>query len=79
MPILRELTFLSEQQGLWWAAQLTALLLDMKAATEQARAQENHWLHPLEVVAWQTRYLRLLAKGDQVHPRATAPLAIEGV
>jgi transposase len=71
--ILRELTFLSEEQGLWWAAKFKALLLDMKEATEQARAQGKQWLHPLEVADWQTRYLRLLDEGDQVHPRATAP------
>lgn len=71
--ILRELTFLSEEQGLWWAAKLKALLVDMKEATEQARAQRKHWLHPLEVVDWQARYLRLLDEGDQTHPRATAP------
>ena len=71
--ILRELTALAEEQGLWWAAKLKALLLDMKEATEQARAQGKHWLHPLEVVDWQARYFRLLDEGDLAHPHATAP------
>jgi transposase len=71
--ILRELTFLAEEQGWWWAAKLKALLLDMREATEQARAQGKHWLHPLEVVDWQVRFLSLLDEGAQAHPRAAAP------
>ncbi len=35
--LLRELTFLAEEQGLEWAADLKALLLEMKAVTDQAR------------------------------------------
>ena len=71
--LLRDLTFLAEEQGVWWAAKLKALLLDMKEATEQAREQGKLWLDPLEVVDWETRFLELLAEGDQAHPRATAP------
>jgi transposase len=71
--LLRELTYLAEELGLWWAAKLKALLLDMKEATEQAREQGRHWLHPLEVVDWQHRYLDLLTEGDHAHPRAQAP------
>lgn len=71
--LLRELTYLAEELGLWWAAKLKALLLDMKEATQQARAQGKHWLHPLEVVDWQHQFLAILAEGDQAHPRAQAP------
>ena len=71
--LLRELTYLAEDLGLWWAAKLKALLLDMKEATEQARTQGRHWLHPLEVVDWQHQYLEILAQGDLAHPRAQAP------
>lgn len=71
--LLRELTYLAEEQGLWWAAKLKALLLEMQEATEQARAQGKLWLHPLEVVDWETRFLELLAEGDQAHPPALAP------
>jgi transposase len=35
--LLRELTFLAEEQGAAWAADLKGLLLDRKEATEQAR------------------------------------------
>ena len=71
--LLRELTYLAEEQGLWWAAKLKALLLAMKEATEQARAQGKLWLHPLEVLDWQTRFLELLAEGDEAHPRVHGP------
>ena len=71
--LLRDLTFLAEEQGWWWAAKLKALLLDMKEATEQARTLGKHWLHPLEVVDWESRFLDLLAEGDAAHPHAQAP------
>lgn len=71
--LLRELTFLSEEQGWWWAAKLKALLLLMKEATEQARQMGKLWLDPLEVADWQARFLELLAEGDLAHPRALAP------
>jgi len=70
--LLRELTFLAEEQG-WWAAKLKALLLDMKDASEQAHSQGRLWLDPLEVADWQFRFLQLLDEGDQAHPRAHAP------
>lgn len=71
--ILRELTFLAEEQGWWWAAKLKALLLDMKEASEQGRLQGRLWLDPLEVADWQARFQELLAEGDQAHPRTHAP------
>ncbi len=71
--LLRELTYLAEDLGLWWAAKLKALLLEMKEATAQTRARGKHWLHPLEVVDWECQFLDLLAEGDAVHPRAVAP------
>lgn len=71
--LLRELTYLAEEQGLWWAAKLKALLLDMKAATLEAREQGKLGLDPLEVADWETRFLELLVEGDRAHPRAQAP------
>ena len=70
--LLRDLVFL-EEQGIPWAADLKTLLLDMKEATDQARAQGKPRLDPLEVVDWEAQFLRLLHEGDQAHPRATAP------
>ncbi len=71
--VLRELVFLAEEQGAVWAADLKELFLDMKQATEQARAQGKRWLDPLEVADWETRFLELLAEGERLHPQAIAP------
>src|SRR5947209_12177596 len=60
---LRELTFLDEEQGQAWAAQMKALLLESKAAVEQARAEGCSRLHPLEVADWKASYAALLAEG----------------
>jgi transposase len=71
--LLRELTFLAEEQGLWWAAKLKALLLEMKEATVQARECKKLWLDPLEVADWEAHFLALLREGDHAHPRAQGP------
>src|SRR5438132_3948168 len=71
--VLRELTFLAEEEGLAWAAELKALLLDMKEATEQAREQGLATLHPLEVEDWQAQFVALLAHADATTPTAQAP------
>ncbi|MGH2479320.1 MAG: IS66 family transposase [Ktedonobacteraceae bacterium] len=70
--ILRELTYLAEELGLWWAAKLKRVLLAMKAATDQARADGKPCLSATEVAAWDARFLAVLDEGDQVHPRAPA-------
>jgi len=69
VPILRELTALAEEQGLWWAAKRKAVLLDMKEATELARNEEKHWLHLLDVADWHARVLALL---DRLRPTGCA-------
>lgn len=69
----RELVFLSEDQGWWWAATRNTLLLDRKEATEHARARGTRVVHPRDVRDWQQHVLVLLAEGDRAHPRATAP------
>ncbi len=76
--LLRDLVFLAEEQAAVWAADLKELLLDMKQATEQAREQGKLWLDPLEVVAWEARFLELLAEGDRLHPHAVAPPGARG-
>jgi transposase len=65
---LRELTFLSEEQQQVWAEQMITLLLDIKAAVEQARAEGRRSLHPLEVQDWKTQYRALLEEGYQANP-----------
>jgi transposase len=76
--ILRELVFQAEEQGAVWAAELKDLLLSMKQATQQARAQGKRGLDPLEVRDWERAFLHLLDEGDDVTPRATAPPGTKG-
>jgi len=71
--LLRELTFLAEEQGIAWAADLKSLLLDMKEATLEARARGDPRLASLEVIDWEAQFLAILDEGDQAHPRAMAP------
>jgi transposase len=76
--VVRELTFLAEEQDLEWAAELKALLLEMKEATEQARAQGLATLHPLEVQDWQAQFVALVAHADATTPTAQAPPGTRG-
>jgi transposase len=76
--LLRELTFLAEEQHLEWAADLKALVLSMKEATDEARAQGLATLHPLEVADWQAQFLALLAHADATTPTAQAPPGTKG-
>src|SRR5207248_4086245 len=55
------------------AAQMKALLLESKAAVEQARAEGRSRLHPLEVADWKARYAALLAQGYQANPPDPPP------
>src|SRR5260221_9912638 len=70
---LRELIFLYEQLQQVWAEQMQELLLDMKAAVDQARAEGRKALHFLEVPDWKTRYVALLEEGYQANPPDPPP------
>jgi transposase len=72
---LRELIFLHEQLQQAWAGQMQELLLDMKAAVEQARADGRQRLHFLEMQDWKTRYAALLEEGYQANPPDPPPAA----
>lgn len=65
---LRELTFVEEQYDQPWANDLTALLLEMRAATEQARSQGQTRLPSPERDALVARYEHLLALGLAANP-----------
>jgi transposase len=65
---LRELIFLHEVLQQVWAGQMKELLLDMKSAVEQARAEGRQGLHPLEMQDWKTRYQALLEEGYLANP-----------
>lgn len=58
--LLRELTFVEEVLGQPWAAEMKALLLDMKDAAERAREAGNVCVLPQEVHLFLTRYRSVL-------------------
>lgn len=65
---LRELTFLQEQYHQAWAKDVKHLLLEMKAATEQARRQGLAQLDGTDRRALVARYEELLACGLAANP-----------
>lgn len=60
---LRELTFLEEQFAQSWARKLKHLLLEMKVATDAARAQGQLQVAPAHREDFVARYQALLASG----------------
>jgi transposase len=68
---LRELTFLEEQYAQTWAQDLKALLREMKAATDRARAAGVAGLAPQERDCFVTRYEQLRATGLAANPPPT--------
>jgi transposase len=71
--LLRDLTFLIEEHHQEWAQQMKDLLLAMKAAVEQARADGRVALHPTEVADWQAQYQAVLLEGEAAQPRDLSP------
>ncbi|MGZ3680471.1 MAG: IS66 family transposase [Ktedonobacterales bacterium] len=65
---LRELTFLEEQYQQGWAKELKQLLLEMKAAVDQARAQHLPGLSVDQRDGFVGRYEALLAAGLAANP-----------
>ncbi len=65
---LRELTFLEEQYQQTWAKDLKALLREMKAIVEQARAEGLRSLPTAVRATLVTRYRSLLAAGHAANP-----------
>ena len=72
---LRELIFLEEEQQQTWAGEMKRLLLDIKAAVEQARTEGRTRLHPLEVADWKAQYGAVLQAGYQANPPDPPPEA----
>jgi transposase len=70
---LRELTYLYEEQQQDWAGRMKTLLLDIKAAVEQARTEGRSSLHPLEVADWKAQYAALLEEGYRANPPDPPP------
>ena len=72
--LLRDLTFVHEEEKQEWAAEMKSLLLDMKAAVEQARMQGRESLHPLEVQDWKARYHGLLEQAAEAPSMKQVPV-----
>jgi transposase len=70
---LRELTFLEEAYHQTWAKDLTGLLLEMKAAVEQARTRGAPALPAAERRAFVARYDHVLAAGLAANPPPERP------
>jgi transposase len=67
---LRELIFVEEQLKQAWAGQLKALLLEIKQAADQARADGLTALPATAQRAWGARYEGLVAEGQRLNPRS---------
>ena len=65
---LRELTFVEEQYQQPWATELKTLLLELKAATEQAREEGLRSLPAVLREAFVLRYQAVLAAGHAANP-----------
>ena len=65
---LRELTFVEEVLKQAWAGTLKTLLLEIKAAAEQARAAGLLALPVAAQQAWTARYEALVAEGQRLNP-----------
>jgi transposase len=70
---LRELTFLDEQYEQRWAKDLKGLLLEMKAATQQARCAGQRQLAAAGRDAFVARYDALVAAGLAANPAHPPP------
>jgi transposase len=74
---LRELTFIEEELQQLWARKMKELLLEMKAAVEQAKALGQHELDALLLAHFLRRYDSILAEGYQANPPPAAPSTSE--
>jgi transposase len=72
-PAWRELTFVEEQTHQVWASELKGLLLEMKAAVEQARARGEVQVPAAERQALVAHYEDLLSAGRAANPPPERP------
>jgi transposase len=70
--LLRELTFIAEQTRQAWASELIGLLLEMKAAVEQAQTAGATAMSEAERPAFAARYAGLVAAGLAQNPAPAA-------
>jgi transposase len=70
---LRDLKYQAEEKQQSWAADLIKVLLDMKEAVEQARAQGQTSVDPGLRAGLLGRYEKAIAAGYEAHPLLPAP------
>jgi transposase len=66
--LLRELTYLEEQEQQDWAGQMKVLLLEMHAAADEWRKLGASALPPLERDEWVAQYFEVLSQGFASQP-----------
>src|SRR5204862_271522 len=70
---LRDLTFIEEELKQRWARKMKDLLLEMKAAVEDAKAAGQHELDVLALARFHRRYDAVLAEGYLANPPPPKP------
>jgi transposase len=70
---LRELKFIEVQYGQPWASAMAALLVEIKAAVDQARASSQASLTEIQLTDFEARYGQWIEHGLQTNPSPAAP------
>ena len=68
---LRELQYILERYGQWWAFQLSLLLVTIHCQVEALKAQGKRTLSSQEIAAFEARYEAILEQGFAENPMST--------